>query len=348
MPSFRKSLIAFAIFTVLLLGSVIMLTVIVDPFFQYHKPLPGFPYLIDNQISQNPGMAENMEYDSVILGSSMTVNFNTDWFKDLMGLNTIKLSYSAAYPKDQANIMQIVFDSPNQVKKVFLGIDVITYMAGVAETKYPIPEYLYNDKVYDDAEYLLNKDVLLNYILRPIADQEKSDLATIYASWWTEEYYDEAWVLKHYVSPGQVLAETPKDAYTAAVEANLAQNICPFIEANPETDFVIFFPPYSILFWNDVRQENHLEATLEEFRYLCERLGAYENVSLYFFLDQEWIVTDLNNYADYSHYHPDFNRYMAECFANGTCLVEDIGVNLDNMRNIVAQFDFNALLSNSQ
>ncbi len=345
MPAYRKSLVIFAIFTFIILGSVIAVTIVVDPFFQYHKPLPGFPYLIDNQINQNPGMAKNMEYDSVILGSSMTVNFNTSWFDELMGLNTIKLSYSAAYPKDQANIMEILFDSPNQVDNVFLGIDVITYMAGVEETKYPIPEYLYNDKVYDDVGYLLNKDVLLNYILRPIADQEKSDLATIYASWWTEEYYDEEWVLAHYTSPEQTAAETPSDAYIAAVEANLSQNICPFIEANPDTDFVIFFPPYSILFWNDVLRENHLEATLEEIRYLCERLEAYENVSLYFFLDQEWIVTDLNHYADYSHYHPDFNRYMVECFADGTCRVEDIETNLNHMRNIVEDYDFDTLLS---
>ena len=51
-------------------------------FFHYHRPLAGFPYLVDNQLSQNPGMAAHMDYDSVILGSSMTVNFNTDWFED--------------------------------------------------------------------------------------------------------------------------------------------------------------------------------------------------------------------------------------------------------------------------
>ena len=60
--------------------SVAALVVYVDPFFQYHAPLENFPYLVDNQLSQNPGMAKHMEYDSVILGSSMTVNFNTNWF----------------------------------------------------------------------------------------------------------------------------------------------------------------------------------------------------------------------------------------------------------------------------
>ena len=48
------------------------------------------------------------------------------------------------------------------------------------------------------------------------------------------------------------------------------------------------------------------------------RLNAYDNVEVYFFPDREDIILDLNHYADYSHYHPDYNRFMTECFADGT------------------------------
>lgn len=335
------------------------LVVYVDPFFHYHSPLKGFPYLVDNQLSQNPGMAAHMEYDSVILGSSMTVNFQTSWFKELMGLNAIKLSYSGAFPKDQANIMDIIFErdpgsskkEKKKVKKVFLGVDVITYTGGVDETKYPVPEYLYDDNYLNDIKYLLNKDVILNYILRPMADPDPTDLSNVYASWWTEEYYSEQWVLHNYTSPEQVVEETARGAYLASVEKNLAVNICPYIEQNPETEFIVFFPPYSILFWNDVLKENHLEATMEEYRYITERLNAYENVKVYFFPDREEIICDLNHYADYSHYHPRYNRYMAECFASGECLVAREGEKgkgieeyLLHMREIVENFDFEELL----
>lgn len=333
------------------------LVVYVDPFFHYHAPLEGFPYLVDNQLSQNPGMAAHMEYDSVILGSSMTVNFQTDWFKELMDLDTIKLSYSGAFPKDQANIMEIIFKSDNntgdrRIKKVFLGVDVITYTGGVDETKYPIPAYLYDDKYFNDIAYVLNKDVVLNYILRPLADPDPTDLSNVYASWWTEEYYSEQWVLHNYTSPEQIKDETPPEAYLEAAEANLEANICSYIEENPETDFVVFFPPYSILFWNDVLKENHFEATMEEYRYIANRLNAYENVEVYFFPDQEEIICDLNHYADYSHYHPRYNRYMTECFADRTCLVakegqEGKGIDeyLQHMREIVENFDYEELLS---
>ena len=110
---FKRTLLLAGALALFLLLAAAVLVIYVDPFFHYHRPLKGFPYLIDNQLSQNPGMAKNMEYDSVILGSSMTVNFQTDWFQELMGLNTIKLSYSGAFPKDQSNIMKIIFDSRN-------------------------------------------------------------------------------------------------------------------------------------------------------------------------------------------------------------------------------------------
>lgn len=351
---YKKALMGIVALAAAFCVIVVALIVYVDPFFHYHKPLEGFPYQVDNQLCQNPGMAKNMEYDSAILGSSMTVNFNTNWFEELMGLDTIKLSYSAAFPKDQANIMEILFEHNPDVKKIFLGIDVITYTGAVDQTKYPIPEYLYDDNVLNDVSYVLNKDVLLNYVLRPIADPEPTDLATVYASWWTEEYYSKEWVLHNYTSPEQVEQETAADAYIPSVEENLAVNICPFIEANPQTEFVIFFPPYSILYWNDVLKENHLDATIEEYRYIASRLNAYDNVEVYFFPDREDIILDLNHYADYSHYHPDFNRFMAECFADGNCLVQKEGTDgqgkpideyLSHMLEIVEGFDFAALLA---
>ena len=354
---FKKIMLLFGIFTAFGLLLAALLVIYVDPFFHYHKPLKGFPYLVDNQLSQNPGMARNMDYDSVILGSSMTVNFQTTWFGELMGLQTIKLSYSSAYPKDQANIMEIIFDSAKNkrkspVKTVFLGVDVITYTGGGEETKYPIPEYLYDDNLFNDIHYVLNKDVLLNYVLRPLADPDPTDLSNVYASWWTEEYYSEDWVLHNYISPEQVEERADPDAFVSAARENLARNICPFIEEHPETEFVVFFPPYSILFWNDVQRENHLDATIETYRYLSNRMNEYDNVKVYFFPDQEEIICDLNNYADYSHYHPRYNRYMAECFANGSCLVakegqpgKKIDEYLEHMRKIAVEFDYGKLLS---
>lgn len=348
MNKFKKWLITTIATILILLLLTAALVIVVDPFFQYHAPLKDFPYLVDNQLSQNPGMAKNMKYDSVILGSSMTVNFNTHWFEELLGLRTIKLNYSGAYPKDQANIMDIIFDSNNRVDAVFLGVDVMTYTGCVDETKYPIPEYLYDNNYLNDVQYIYNKDVVLNYILRPLADPDKTDLSTVYQSWWTDEYYNIQWVMHNYEPPEAVEYVTPPEAYIESVDRNLQVNICPYIEENPDTTFYVFFPPYSILYWNDVIQENHLEATMAEYQYIADTMLAYDNVRVFFFANQEWIVTDLNNYADYTHYHKDINRYMTECFAGGSCEVtseDEMKGALDKMRAVIGQYDFDELFS---
>ena len=101
----------FAATVAVILIAISALVIYVDPFFHFHRPLQGFPYVVDNQLSQNPGMARNMSYDSCIIGSSMTVNFQTDDFKELLDVSTVKLSYSGAYPKDDYNILSIVFGS---------------------------------------------------------------------------------------------------------------------------------------------------------------------------------------------------------------------------------------------
>lgn len=120
MKSCKKWLLLFG--GVLLAGLVAIaaLVIYVDPFFQYHKPLSFFPYKVDNQLSQNPGMARRLDYDSVLLGSSMTASFDTDWFTEVMGLQTVKLSYNGAFPKDEANIMDIIFDTKGSSVKKYL------------------------------------------------------------------------------------------------------------------------------------------------------------------------------------------------------------------------------------
>ena len=322
------------------------LTIVIDPFFQYHKPIEGFPYIVDNQLSQNPGMARNMDYDSAILGSSMTVNFDTDWFAELQGLDTIKLNYNGAYPKDQANIMDQIFKSDNQIKKIFIGIDMPAYSGGVNETKYPIPSYLYDDNKWNDIDYLLNKDVLLNYILRAYVDsKDKTDFSEVYKTWWTDEYFKKELVLAGYEPPEEVTIPQDPEKYLVPLKANLDQNICPYIEAHPDTEFVMFFTPYSILFWYGIDRENKVEATLAEFSYTMDRLLEYDNVRLFMFSDQEWIITNLDQYADYCHYHTKINRYMAESFVNGACEVtrDNKEERMQSLRKIAQEYDFSKI-----
>ena len=350
---YKRLFVGLILMLILAFAAIAALVVYVDPFFHYHEPLRDFPYIVDNQLSQNPGMAQNMTYDGCIIGSSMTVNFDTDDFREILGYDTLKLSYSGAYPKDDYNILSIVFDKDTRARQknpmgaVFFALDIPTMTADVNETKYPLPEYLYDDNIFNDVNYVLNKDVLLQYIMRPLIQKKGSDLSEIYFSWWTPDYYNIQWVMHTYEEPEKSEVIYTKEDVLPATEANLKQNILPFVEEHPETQFYFFFPPYSILYWHNLQQEGFYEAAYEQYRYVADELLKYDNVHLFYFQTMEEI-TDLNNYADYSHYKPDINRFMVECFKSGEYEIhspKQMEAELDRMRGMVEVFDFEELLS---
>ena len=338
--------------SILLAGflAIAAIVIYVDPFFQYHKPLAYFPYKVDNQLSQNPGMARRLDYDSVLLGSSMTASFDTDWFTEVMGLQTVKLSYNGAFPKDEANIMDIIFDAKgDSVKKIFMAVDQGAFSADTETTKYPIPEYLYDKNPFNNVQYLFNKDVLLNYIFKPLVDPtERTDWTQLYKPWWTDQYYTKANVLMYYVPAEEAEEEMPEDAFVSGIQANLESNIIPFVEAHPETEFIFWYPPYSILYWNDVMRQKELDAVIRELDYMTEKLLAYDNVRVFCFQNNRDIVCNLNNYADYTHYHADVCRYIVECFENGEGeLTEDnYKAVLEDLRELAAGYDYEAIYDN--
>lgn len=324
------------------------IVIVVDPFFQYHKPLDGIYYTIDNPISQNPGIAKNFDYDSVILGSSMTVNFDTDLFNRVMELNTVKLSYNGAYPKDIDNIMSLVVQSPNQVSHIFLGIDIYTYKTPYGITAYGIPNYLYDNSYFNDIFYILNKDVLLDYVLAPQIKREGTPINQAYWSW-PYMIYSAASVFEFYERPTVFEESLPEDIYQHNIEDNLQNCILPYIESMPDTEFTIFFPPYSILYWYSRYADGSLNAELAGEKQIIGELLAHPNVSVYYFQNQYDFITDLNNYTDYTHYTHEMNDQMTLWFAEEDCpyelTTENYEAVLNEMKSWLSERDFESYLT---
>ena len=228
----KRWLVIFCVVLLLSLGCMAAVVIIVDPFFQYHKPLEGFPYRIDNQLTQNPGIAMNFEYDSVLLGSSMITNFDTAGIDDYFGTDTVKLTYNAARPLDQDTILKIIEEHHGELNKVFLAIDIPTYARAVDERAYPLQEYLYDDNLLNDVKYWWNKDVLLKYIVIPLLKGgEADDFHNLYNTAYDPQWYNQENVLRDYAPPLGI-AGNPEN-----VKSNMEQHIIPYIESHPDTEY---------------------------------------------------------------------------------------------------------------
>lgn len=322
-------------------GAVIF---IVDPFFHFHKPLQGLAYSIVNETYANPGIARNFSYDSVITGSSMTENFKPSEFKEILGLNAVKVPYSGGTAKNMNIILDLALQHNQGIKEVFLGLDLYMLEYDDTLTRNPLPQYIYNENPLDDVNYILNKTVLFNQVKYNLALTRQGGQTTRLDeaySWDSNFKFDESIVIKNY-SPEKPLTIYSDNPSANLAKANLEANIIPLIEENQETEFNIFFPPYSILFWHQRLTNDRLNATLNGLEYTINRLLNYDNVKLYFFQNIEEIIGNLYLYKDPLHYNAQINHYMLQSFNSSKHLLTKTNYKdeLQKMKLLATNFDY--------
>lgn len=335
MNAYKKYLITIGLVFALGLLGVGFLVVSVDPFMQYHKGKEGFPYIVDDQLSQNPGLARNETYDAVLLGSSVTVNFSGRWFRDAYGVDLLKLPYNGAYPRDIANAMAQVDQGQQNLKTVFLAVDITSYSGETTQTKYPLPAYLYDGNLLNDVSYIYNMDVILSYIVKPYLSPEKATPKEEYYSdyFLYDGLFQKEWVLSHYDRPDISVDEADGAVLLAAIEKNMDENICPIFEKHPDTRFILFFPPRSIIYWDAFQRKSQIDLILANEKYVIDRCLAYDNVEIHYFEDATDIITNLDNYMDQVHYSREICEKLVRALADGSYLLTK-----ENEEEILANF----------
>lgn len=85
------------------IGLLIVIALInfyVDPVFHYRAPRNEFSYLLAYHRYQNNGIVKNMDYDTLITGTSMVDNFKTSECDTIFQSKSIKVAFpGASYKK---------------------------------------------------------------------------------------------------------------------------------------------------------------------------------------------------------------------------------------------------------
>lgn len=322
---------------------------LIDPFYQYHDTWFGIPAVLENAVYQTPGAARNLPGDSVIVGSSMTENFHASWF-DEMGWDTVKLSYSGAHTDDLRAILAQVFERKEPPVNVVMDVNDYQLTTDAKAVYVKRPAYLYDRFLLNDAAYLCNQDVFQMSVQR-VADKmngRESNLDTAYV--WEDEALFGSRIARdadrndRRIALEQGRIDCDPEQMLALCDANL-DNLTPLIEAHPETRFYIFYPPYSMLYWELLHLNGTTEEMLAVYRHSIERFLAYDNVRVYYFQAEKEIISDLDNYRDAAHYRPAYNRYIYECIRDGKNLVtrEDLAERIADMQRYADTFDYDGL-----
>ena len=150
--------------------------------------------------------------------------------------------------------------------------------------------------------------------------------------------------MRGYTRPEAVDAALPEDAFLPAAERNM-DLICGWLEAHPDTRFVVWFPPYSLLFWDKMCQQGRTEAVLEAVRYAASRLMEHGNAQVHCFLHDLGHVTELGYYTDHIHCSAEVTAWVAQMLMEGKWRLtpDNCAPALQTLRDYLDAYDFELL-----
>lgn len=328
LPFLRAFVLTVLAFAVLCMA----FTYVMDPFYHYHRPWFGMPAVLTEKEYQVPGTLRNFEYDAVLAGSSMIENNDNSWYDDAFGVRTIKAARSYGGIADLCWMLDEAFES-RQVKKVFFNLDPAA-LIGAPETTFEAsgcPMYLYDRNPFNDLKYLLNKDVLLEKIPYELAQAASGYNENLSYSWAEGKDFSRQGALEHYSRQAEVLPMNPPDTYRGNVEGNI-RLLQQEIGNHPDTEFLFFLPPYSILWWDNALRIGEEEAYLYAQEEVIEALLPYENVRIYDYQNETDVTTNLDYYMDTVHFSPEINFRICCWMADGYGRLD-----ADSFRSVLAE-----------
>ena len=144
--------------------------------------------------------------------------------------------------------------------------------------------------------------------------------------------------------PKALTEKTEKSDFNLNIlKENFNYNLLELMKASPNTNFVLFFPPYSILkFERMSKHDNSLEDILKFKKYVFNETKELNNVTIFDFQTADNITHNLNNYKDLDHYSANINNWIIEQIMKNNYLVtsDNIDSNIQKLYNQAINYKF--------
>lgn len=325
---------------------IILGVVVIDPYFHYHKPIPGMSYRLYEERYINDGISRNFDYNAMITGSSMTQNFKTSEFDRLFSVKSVKEPFSGSGFQELSENLDRALTYNKELKIVLMCLDYNGLNREYDWTQYEgYPEYLYDDNLWNDTAYVLNKSILykgcLNNLFFTLTNTPSTTFDE-YSAWGSAYGFDHIMTSYERKEEKLPMAEGLTTEERERVRKNIEQNILPLLERYPDTVFYFFYSPYSILYWDSLYMEGTMKAQLEAEEMTTNLLLSYDNVRLFNFFEHTDLVCELDNYRDKEHYIGEINSCLLEQMSQGNYQItqENKDGHMDFMRRFYLNFDY--------
>ena len=314
-----------SVLAVLFVGMAV-LTIIIDPYFHYHKPFSWQKYRLYEERYINDGISRNFDYNAVIIGNSLTENFKTSELDELFSVNSIKMPYSGAGYKEIWESLDRAFQYNSDIDMVVVALDYDDLSRPKDWIRYQeYPDYLYDDNIWNDASYLWNKDAFyrgtLYNMLMTLTDKPSTTFDE-YGSWERKTGAAKVMQLVNEITPADEATQLEySEDEENLVRDNVATNIVSVVAEHPDTQFYLYFSPSSIAQWCIWNNEGEILCRVGAQQTAIETLIPYDNVHLYSFFEKEDLICNLDYYSDTIHYTPEINSEILRLMKNEEYLI---------------------------
>lgn len=278
--------------------------------------------IINNYRFINPGITKNADYDTVIIGSSMIQNFSMSEFREQLGENPIKLSVGAMSIEGMSLTVDQVMRE-GKARKLYLAID-LHQLTKDEDDLGTYATYLYDDEPLNDFRYLLGYETWMRLLPLNIGfsalDRIGYEIPTSFATrniddlgnWANDFVFSEALIKETYLNDGYPISAVDSDKLEDEMKAN-ADLLLELFASLHDVELTVFFPPYSALYWHEIRKAGNFDTFMAIISYLVNEMATMENVTVFDFhgIPQ---IGDLNHYKDPTHYGPEINSLMVGYF----------------------------------
>lgn len=316
----------------------------VDPCFMFRLPESGQAVFFE-QRQQNAGLIRQIQADTIVLGTSMASSYRPSQISQVYGGSGLKLSFPDGYMSEFDLAMEAIEAYQDPERIIFL-FDPNILIRDETEKTDAMPSYLYDGDPLVLAKYLLNKDIFYRSIYASgFADEtlyqplDEGFTMDAYLNW------SKAKALSCYERPD--LAETHTD-YTDTFVANAKENVAVVLQwaqRFPDWEFVIAFPPYSILQWDAYQREGKTQAVFVAIETAMNLLLEQDNISVHFLTGDIDTITDLSQYGDHVHHSSLVAGEMLEALNQGDFQVSWANKSqiMDEFQTFVTQYDYDSI-----
>jgi len=291
---------------------------------------------LSNMRYMAPGLARHQDYDTVVIGDSMSQNFMISQIEKTLGGRAINLSISGSTHYTLGNLARVAIRS-GHAKHIIWSTSFSAAAGEVTRTRMgdDFPHYLYDDNPFNDVRYLFSEGIFRRS--RAFArdpNYGKINHPDLFNTWLMgkDNQPGRDKVLASFknhttkLSQGNKAAAADSQAATAlpaddigTLIANFDANVLSVAKDYPEIHFTFFVPPHTVLMYADMYQNRpaQFRTIMLYLTHVFEQLTPLPNVTLHYFDTIPAITHNLDNYKDLTHFSVQVSNTLLTAFKQG-------------------------------